>query len=332
MSLKNEIDIVVLWVDDKDPQWQKKKAEYTGVMPVEGGEAARYRDWDTLKYWFRGVEKFAPWVRNVYFVTDNQKPCWLNLEHPKLKWVKHTDFIPQEYLPLFNVNPIELNLHRIEGLSENFVYFNDDVFLINDTTEEDFFADDLPCDSVMFEPVIPKGFFNYTVFNNCQLINRHFSPKEVVKKHGSKFFKALPLSAMFKNLLYGRKPYFYGIRDYHISSSHKKSTLATLWEKEYDTLHSVCQHRIRTKEDINIWTARYWNLLSGNFYPKKPVGRLFHTETLSYSDEAVDYLKNQKGKVVCLNDTENENDFELHKKMIIDAFETILPEKSSYEV
>ena len=83
MSLKNEIDIVVLWVDDKDPQWQKKKAEYTGVMPVEGGEAARYRDWDTLKYWFRGVEKFAPWVRNVYFVTDNQKPCWLNLEHPK---------------------------------------------------------------------------------------------------------------------------------------------------------------------------------------------------------------------------------------------------------
>lgn len=332
MSHKNEIDIVVLWVDDKDPQWQKEKAKYTGVEVVKGNEEARYRDWDTLKYWFRGVEKFAPWVRNVFFVTCGHKPEWLNIDHPKLKWIKHSDYMPQEYLPTFNCNSIELNLHRIEDLSENFVYFNDDVFIIKDTKPEDFFVDDLPCDSIMFEPVIPDGIFAYTIFNNCQLINRHFSPKEAMKKHRKKFFKAQSLSGIFKNLLYGRKPFFYGVRDYHIQCSHKKSTLATVWEKEYETLHSVSQNKLRTKEDVNMWSVRYWNLLNGNFHPKKPIGKLFHTETLSHSNEAVEYLAQQKGKVVCLNDTEHETEFELHKKMIIEAFEKILPEKSSFEL
>ena len=121
MSTLYPIDFVIPWVDDSDPVWRAKKAQYTGVAASEGNEDARYRDWDTLKYWFRGVEKFAPWVRYIYFVTDNQKPEWLNVEHPKLKWVKHTDFIPEEYLPTFNSNVIELNLHRIDDLAEHFI-------------------------------------------------------------------------------------------------------------------------------------------------------------------------------------------------------------------
>ncbi|MDO4748927.1 MAG: stealth family protein [Eubacteriales bacterium] len=332
MNRKAEIDIVVLWVDDKDPQWQKEKAKYTGQEVVQGNEDARYRDWDTLKYWFRGVEKFAPWVRNIYFVTADQKPQWLNLNHPQLKWVKHSDFIPSEYLPTFKCNTIELNLHRIEGLSENFVYLNDDVFIIKDTNPEDFFVDGLPCDSLTIDPVIPKGFFAYTVFNDCQLINRHFSPKDCMKKHRKKFLKAQSLSGIFKNLWYGRKPFLYGIRDYHIYCVHKKSTIATVWEKEHDTLDKVCQSKLRTKDDINLWCVRYWNLLSGNFYPKKPSGRLFHTTSLDYSNEAVEYIKKQKGKVACINDTEEEMNFEIHKKMIIEAFEEILPEKSAFEL
>ena len=146
MKTDTQIDFVIPWVDDTDPVWRAKKAEYTGVKETEGNTCVRYRDWDTLKYWFRGVEKFAPWVRYVHFVTDNQKPEWLNIEHPKLRWVKHTDFIPQEYLPTFNSHTIEFNLHRIPDLAEHFVYFNDDVFLIRETKEEDFFVDGIPCD------------------------------------------------------------------------------------------------------------------------------------------------------------------------------------------
>ena len=122
------IDFVIPWVDDTDELWLKKMAEFTGQDTKIGNCEARYRDWDTLKYWFRGVEKFAPWVRHIYFISDNQKPEWLNTEHPKLKWIKHSDYIERQYLPTFSSHTIEWNLHRIEGLSENFVYFNDDVF------------------------------------------------------------------------------------------------------------------------------------------------------------------------------------------------------------
>ena len=140
------IDIVVTWVDGSDPAWRAKKEKYTGVKVCEGNTEVRYRDWDTLRYWFRGVEKYAPWVRYVWFVTDGQKPEWLNIDHPKLKWVKHSDFVPGEYLPTFNANTIEWNLHRIEGLAEQFVYFNDDVFMIRETKPEDFFVNSFPCD------------------------------------------------------------------------------------------------------------------------------------------------------------------------------------------
>lgn len=99
----------------------------------------RYRDYGIFNYWFRMIEKNAPWVNNVYLITNGQKPDWLNLEHPKLKLVTHREFMPKEYLPTYNSAAIELNLHRIEGLSENYLYFNDDTYLIRDSQPSDFY-------------------------------------------------------------------------------------------------------------------------------------------------------------------------------------------------
>ena len=326
------VDFVVLWVDDTDPVWRAKRESYIGSSSKTGNEDARYRDWDTLKYWFRGVEKFAPWVRNVYFVTDDQKPEWLNLNHPKLKWVKHTDFIPQEYLPTFNSNAIELNIHRIEGLSEHFVYFNDDMFLINHTKPEDFFVNGLPCDWPSIGPLVPEGFFSYMKFNNLLLINRNFSLRESIKANPKKWFKNRTVVELFKLMIYGRKTYAVGIDNWHIHTNFRKETFNILWEKEFEDFHNTSKTKQRTKENVTQWCVKDWQMMSGNFHPQKPLGRLFHTETLKYSDEAIEYLKKQKGKVICLNDTENETDFELHKKMIIDEFERIFPNKSSFEL
>lgn len=71
-------------------------------------------------YWFRGVEKFAPWVNKVYLVMDNQKPDWLNLESEKLVLVDHKEIINNDYLPVFSSNTIECNIHKIPNLSEHF--------------------------------------------------------------------------------------------------------------------------------------------------------------------------------------------------------------------
>ena len=116
------IDFVLLWVDDSDPEWKKLKDSYSGRTDyMVDNRDARYRDWDTLKYWFRGVEKFAPWVNKIYFVTCGHVPEWLNLKADKLVHIKHADYIPEEYLPTFSSHTIELNLNRIGELSEHFV-------------------------------------------------------------------------------------------------------------------------------------------------------------------------------------------------------------------
>lgn len=326
------IDFVVTWVDDTDPVWREKKAKYTGVKMTEGNTEVRYRDWDTLKYWFRGVEKFAPWVRYVYFVTDDQKPEWLNLDHPKLKWVKHTDFIPSEYLPTFNSNVIEWNMHRIDGLSENFVYFNDDVFLIKEAEQEDFFVDGTPCDLPSLGVIYANGVFSHTLFNNTEVLNRHFSLRGSIRENWKKWIKNQPLSGLIKLLWYGRRKEIPGSISWHIQTSFKKSTFDILWKKESEQVHQTCLNRTRTRQDITPYCVRDWQVFSGRFVPKKPIGEMFHTATMSYSDEAIQYLRKQKGKVVCLNDSEDEKDFELHKKMVGDEFEKILPEKSSFEL
>ena len=328
---KQPIDFVVLWVDDTDPAWREKKAKYTGEDLQTGNTEVRYRDWNTLKYWFRGVEKFAPWVRNVYFVTDDQKPAWLNLEHPKLKWVKHTDFIPAEYLPTFHSNAIEWNLHRIDGLAEQFVYFNDDMFLIRDTKPEDFFRNGLPCDLPVLGPLYADGFFSYMLFNNMQLLNRHFSLKQSIRNHPFKWIKAQPLWGIMKLLIYGRRNLIPFSVSRHIHISYQKKNFQTLWEQEHDLIHATCLTKLRTKESITPWCVRDWQLLSGEFWPLKPIGKCFHTATMRHNDEAIHYLRKQKGKVICLNDTEDETSFEEHKSMILAEFKKILPEKSAFE-
>jgi hypothetical protein len=84
------------------------------------------------------VEKFAPWVNHVYFVTWGHYPQWINLEHPKLMLIRHKEYIPKKYLPTYNSNIIELNLHRISSLSEKIILFDDDMFLTDYVDEKDF--------------------------------------------------------------------------------------------------------------------------------------------------------------------------------------------------
>ena len=141
--MDNKIDFVVLWVDDKDEQWREQKRKFSNE-DINKITSNKYRDWDNLKYWFRGIEKFAPWVNQVFFITCNQKPEWLNENHPKLRLINHSDYMDKECLPTFNSNAIELNLWRIKELSEQFVLFNDDFFLLKETKPTDFFEKGLP--------------------------------------------------------------------------------------------------------------------------------------------------------------------------------------------
>ena len=193
---------MLIWVDGNDPEWQKEKNKYDESNDKGDSTIIRYRSWDNLQYWFRGVEKFAPWVNKIHFVTWGHLPPWLNVNHPKLHIVNHKDYIPEEFLPTFNANTIEMNLHRIKGLAEQFVYFNDDMFITDYVKPEDFFKNGVPCDVFALNCIYfgkkSAGFFNG---NDLELINIHFDKKEASKlltksKH---FFN--PLTTIITNVL-----------------------------------------------------------------------------------------------------------------------------------
>eukprot|EP00002_Diphylleia_rotans_P001092 TRINITY_DN10607_c0_g1_i1.p1 TRINITY_DN10607_c0_g1~~TRINITY_DN10607_c0_g1_i1.p1 ORF type:complete len:1048 (+),score=167.37 TRINITY_DN10607_c0_g1_i1:41-3184(+) len=102
----------------------------------------RYRDNQELKYSLRSLEKNAPWIRHIYLVTNGQIPSWLDLNNPKLTVVPHSEiFLNKSHLPTFSSPSIETHLHRIPGLSKKFLYFNDDVFLGNKVTVDDFYTE-----------------------------------------------------------------------------------------------------------------------------------------------------------------------------------------------
>lgn len=101
----------------------------------------RFRDNQELRYSLRSLFAFAPWIRQVYIVTNGQIPNWLNLNHPRLHVITHSTIFPnQSHLPTFSSPAIESHLIDIPGLSDHFIYFNDDVMLGNTVWPEDWFS------------------------------------------------------------------------------------------------------------------------------------------------------------------------------------------------
>lgn len=265
-----KIDFVITWVDGSDPVWDMQRQETLrkqGIFVDESldNSTARYRDWDILKYWFRGVETFAPWVNQIHFITYGHLPKWLKEEHPKLHIVRHEDFIPAEFLPTFSSHPIEWNFHRIEWLTENFVYFNDDMFLIKKVSPEDFFRDERPVDMLALQPDVANAddqIMPYVYLNNAMVLAKYFDKRENMKKQpGAYFHPGYPLMYFGYNLLEMAFPRFTGFYTVHGPSPLKKESYRFFWKNEEELLHRVCAHPFRHKEDISQYVLREYRKL-----------------------------------------------------------------------
>jgi len=138
-----KIDLVYLWVDGSDEKWLAKKnavLQSLGRTPAKHSiSAKRWTDHDELKYSLRSVEKFASWINHIFIVSDEQTPDWLNTENKKITIIDHKQIIPNDKLPLFNSNAIEMFLWKIPELSEYFLYANDDMFFGKQTLPDFFF-------------------------------------------------------------------------------------------------------------------------------------------------------------------------------------------------
>ena len=327
-----KIDFVLLWVDGGDPAWLEEKNKYSTRKVDYGTGDNRFRDWDNLQYWFRGVEKFAPWVNNIYFITWGHLPKWLNTEHPKLKIINHKDYIPEKYLPTFNSDTIETNLFRLEELSETFVLFNDDLFLIDSVSPEDFFKNGLPRDTFVENLIAPVGGFGitHTKVVITDIINAHFKKRAVHKRFRRKIYNTRYGLQNLITLYFAPFSYFTGFRNPHIAQSHLKSTFRELWELEGEALDTSCRNRFRGTNEVSHWLMRYWNLCNGRFEPRKiSFGRYF--EAGRYNDALCTYIREKKGKMVCINDMPGDYRFEDAKKEINAALNDVLSERCSFE-
>ena len=329
-----QIDFVLPWVDGNDPAWRAEKAQYA---PDVGGDARdiRFRDWGNLHYWFRGVERFAPWVNRVHLITWGHLPEWLNADHPKLNIVRHADYIPPEYLPTFSSHPIELNIHRIEGLSDRFVYFNDDIFLLNPVREQDFFRRGVPVDSCGLGVAHTRSLnstFMHVYVNNTALINRHLNRRACQKLALRKWLS--PKNGrrnLFKTLTLLPWPYFTGFSYHHLPVAYEKRTFLEIWNAEPDGLDATCRRRFRTNADLSQLAARSWRLAKGEFMPGPPPGTAFFFRGPNAAAPAANCIRTRASKMICLNDDAGAFDFEEEKKRILDAFEAILPEPCACE-
>lgn len=330
----DKIDFVVPWVDGNNPEWRKNKAAYSGEVS-HGNEDKRYREWDQLKYWFRGVEKFAPWVNRVHFITCGHLPPWLNINHPKLHFVKHEDYIPSEYLPTFSSHPIELNIHRIEGLSEKFVYFCDDMFIVDYVSPEDFFVGNLPCSTAGLAIIGQTETEFAGILHECHsLLNRQFDSRVVMRKHFGKFVN--PRYGFKRNLqtlllLPYCSAFFPGFYVAHGPNAYLKSTLCEVWEKETEKLEDTCSHKFRTPFDVSQSVFLWWQWCNGLVKPQSAKKMLSFLTVLASDEKLVHTIKDQVTPIVVINDSWVE-DFDRKKSVINGAFDTILGEKSSFEL
>lgn len=326
-----KIDFVVTWVDSNDENWRKEKQYYEEEMSinVDLNDNLRYRDWGFMRYWFRAVEKYAPWVNKVYFITEGHLPEWLNLENEKLVVIKHGDYIDEKYLPTYNSNVIELNIHNIKGLSEQFVLFNDDMFLNGDVKEEDFFKNGLPCDIGVFEPIKAQGTgIEHVIVNNLEIVNKYYNSRDIFKNSLLRFLKFKYGKHMIKNIFLLPWKNILGYYDDHIPVSYKKSIFKEVYELERDLFEKNYSYKFRSIEGINHWLIRYWQLTRGEFHPRSI--NAGNSYSMTDYKEIIQDIRNSTHKMICLNDSEVEN-FEYIRDVILKEFNQKYPNKSEFE-
>lgn len=329
-----DIDFVITWVDMEDPKWKAEFSKYSGKKDNEknGVSEARFRDYGFLKYWFRGVEKFAPWVRKIHFVTSGQKPEWLDENNPKINLVNHKDYIPAEFLPTYNSVVIERYLHKIPDLAEHFVYFNDDFYIINNISTERFFKNGVPCDIAVFQYNPSWSQWYKRIKNNLKIINKHFDKKEVMARDHDKWFhKSYGSRARWNYLL---KPYgkFITLRTPHNAQPYLKSTFEEVWAVAEKELTETSANRFRTVTDYTPELFRTWQICKGNFEPYNTYSDTKMFPLMVKPKQAIKAIYNQSYTLICLNDNVHIRNYEQVMGNIKNAFESILPEKSSFEL
>ena len=291
------MDVVITYVDGLDPLWQKDYEEHTNIPILE----KRFRDWGTLRYLMRGIEVNMPFVDKVHLIVarDSQVPEWVNRDTVNV--VLHEDIIPEQFLPTFNCNPIELHIHRIKGLSERYIYFNDDVFPLKKCEPTDFFVDG-------------KGQLG---------MSRHLLSLDMFKK-------ICRNSDVVARRALGMKPSLFFLRPQHVCTPMIKSECEAVYERQKEAIHASIT-MTRTAKNISQYLFLNYMYLNGTLENRRLSKRHFSLGITS-TEKLRKFLLNPTKTFTCLNDVQlSEERYEELRGVVLESFETLFPNKSRYE-
>ena len=292
------MDAVITYVNGQDPLWLESYRSRVG----DGINGKHFRDWGTLRYLLRGIEKHLPFIRNVYLVVseESQVPEWA--DRSRLKVVLHRDIIPSGFLPVFNSAAIEMFLHRIPGLDEEFLYFNDDIFPLRDCRPEFFFREGKAAVS----------------------LRRHLFVTGMYKRHcrnGDRLARGaagLGPSALFR-------------RPQHARAALLRSVCGELWSLEGERI-SASVSPLRRGDNFNYSLFVDYAYYTGRTFPHRVSNRHFST-ALASVDKVCAFIASPDADFACINDVNMPGDKYLHfRDRLLTAFAEAFPDKSRFEL
>ncbi|MBE3074646.1 MAG: stealth family protein [Actinobacteria bacterium] len=280
------IDVVYTWVDGNDPAWQERKSRAheeagLGTLHECADNDSRFTSHDELRYSLRSLDMYANWVGQVYLVTDDQVPDWLDTEHPKIRVVSHRElFGGRGRLPTFNSHAIETQLHHLDHLSEHYLYMNDDVFFGRPISPDVFF--------------LSNGLANYFVSTaKIGLGGPQPSDMPVVsagKNNRDLLFKTFDASVTNKLK--------------HVPHSQRRSVMDEMEERFPEVFEQTASHQFRSQQDYSVAASLHhgYAYAIGKAVPGGM--RYFYADIAATQTPARlrHLLRNRDFDVFCLND------------------------------
>lgn len=309
------VDAVYTWVDGTDPEWIASKNAVLAQRhqpPVEGASGqARFRSRDELRYSLRSIDMYAPWIRRIYLVTAGQVPQWLDTEHPRVTVVHHRDlFADRGLLPTFNSHAIESQLHHIDGLAEQFLYFNDDFFLGRPVKPSLFFEANGTARFFLSSTPIPLGEveeeddFNFSAAkNNRDLIRRAYGP------------------TLTRGLLHAPYPM-------------RRSTGHELDRTFPDEIGRTAASQLRAHSDLSVASSlhHYYGYLTGRSVPGQIQFSYVNTGEPDEHRRLTQIMIKREFDAFCLNDTHHGTLSAQEQELIVATFlESYFPVASEFE-
>ncbi len=280
---REPVDVVFLWVDGADAEWSARRdrviEELTGVAPADSIDPSRFRDNGELKYSMRSVFQHCDWVRNIILVTDGQTPSWLDTSHPRIRMVDHRElFGDAGALPTYNSHAIAGRLHHIDGLSDRYLIFNDDVFIGHDIPANQFFE--------------PNGVARFFLSKSTLPVASEFD-----LTHESARRNAVDLLERE-----------YGVTAtrifYHTPIPQLRHLLLELENEFPEVFTSTWSHQLRSPDDteINGWLHHYFGYVRKQTMPGDILYNYFDLSDPEFMPRLAAQLKSRKAATFCIND------------------------------